>query len=85
LVRFVCEFSAVIFFQVYVNSTGESVDLLQLYGVQTQMGRYVARVMDNIFTKEEIRAIELEELLKDERYEIIKGQIKATFFIVIVP
>jgi hypothetical protein len=81
LVRFICKFSAVIFFKVYVNSTGESVDLLQLYGVQTQMGRYVARVMDNIFTKEELKAITLEELLKDERYEIIKGQIKAPFFL----
>ena len=49
------------------------------------MGRYVARVMDKIFTKEEIIAITLEELLKDERYEVIKGQIKAIFFIVIVP
>jgi len=49
------------------------------------MGRYVARVMDKIFTKEEIIAIKLEELLKDERYEIIKGQIQAIFFIVIVP
>ena len=85
MVRFFCKFSAVIFFYVYVNSTGESADLLQLYGVQTQTGRYIAGVMDKIFTKEEIIAITLEELLKDERYEVIKGQIKAIFFIVIVP
>jgi hypothetical protein len=49
------------------------------------MGRYVALVMDNIFTKEEITSITLEGLLKDERYQMIKGQIKATFFIITIP
>ena len=64
----------------YVNSIGESIDLLQLYGVQTQMGRYVALVMDNIFTKEELTTITSEKLLKDERYSIIKGKTKPSFF-----
>ena len=59
--------------QVYTNSQGDSIDLIQLYGVHTHMGRYVALVMDNIFTNDEITTITLEELLKDERYEIIKG------------
>ena len=77
--------SLLLFFLGLCNSTRESVGLLQLYLVQTQMGRYVACVMDKIFTKEEIIAIKLEELLKDERYEVIKRQIKAIFFIVIVP
>ncbi|CAF0852153.1 unnamed protein product [Adineta steineri] len=43
-----------------VNSKGETIDLLQPYGVRTQMGRYVALVMDNIFMKEEITTITLE-------------------------
>ncbi|CAF4438475.1 unnamed protein product, partial [Adineta steineri] len=57
---------------IYVNSKGVSVDLLQLYGIQTQMGRYVARVMDKLFTVEEITTITKDELVKDERYLIIK-------------
>jgi hypothetical protein len=75
-----------LFFQIYINSKGESVDLLQLYGVPSHMGRYVALVMDNVFTKEEITitTITLDELLKDERYEIIKGKIKARFFILVI-
>jgi hypothetical protein len=50
------------------------VDLLQLYGVRTQIGRYVALVMDNIFTKHELYTITRKELLEDERYNIIKGR-----------
>ena len=61
-------------FQIYVDFKGESIDLLQLYGFRTQMGRYVALVMNNIFTKEEITTISLDDLLKDERYLIIKGK-----------
>jgi hypothetical protein len=76
--------SLLLFFQIYINSKGESVDLLQLYGVPSHMGRYVALVMDNVFTKEEITTITLDELLKDERYEIIKGKIKARFFILVI-
>lgn len=70
-------------FQIYVDSKGESIDLLQLYGVRTQMGRYVALVMDNIFTKQEITTISLEELLEDQRYSIVKGKAKSVFSIVI--
>ncbi|CAF4153005.1 unnamed protein product, partial [Adineta steineri] len=57
---------------IYVNSEGASVDLLQLYGAQTHMGRYVALVMDKLFTLEEITTITKDELVKDERYLIIK-------------
>jgi hypothetical protein len=49
------------------------------------MGRYVALVMDNLFTKEEITTITLDGLLKDERYETIKGKIKARFIILVTP
>ena len=65
-----------LFYQIYVNSKGESIDLLQLYGVHTHMGRYVALVMDTIFAKEELSTITLEALLKDERYPIINGEVK---------
>ncbi|CAF4266879.1 unnamed protein product, partial [Adineta steineri] len=47
---------------IYVNSEGVSVDLLQLYGAQTHMGRYVALVMDKLFTFEEITIITKDEL-----------------------
>ncbi|CAF4387512.1 unnamed protein product, partial [Adineta steineri] len=47
---------------IYVNSEGASVDLLQLYGAQTHMGRYVALVMDKLFTLEEITTITKDEL-----------------------
>ncbi|CAF1293787.1 unnamed protein product [Adineta steineri] len=59
---------------IYVNSEGVSVDLLQLYGVQTHMGRYVALEMDKLFTVEEITSITKDELLKDERHLITKVQ-----------
>ncbi|CAF1084788.1 unnamed protein product [Adineta steineri] len=47
---------------IYVNSEGVSVDLLQLYGAQTHMDRYVTLVMDKLFTFEEITTITKEEL-----------------------
>jgi hypothetical protein len=61
------------FFQMHTKGDGESVDLLQLYGVKTQLGRFAALVMDNIFSKEELTTITKDELLRDERYQIIKG------------
>ncbi|CAF0988140.1 unnamed protein product [Adineta steineri] len=64
---------------IYVNSEGVSVDLLQLYGIQTQMGRYVARVMDKLFTVQEITTITKDELVKDERYLIIKEAVRLRF------
>ncbi len=62
-----------------MNSKGESFDLLQLHGSHAHMGRYVACVMDKIFTKEEITTITKDQLLKDERYLIIKGKTKISF------
>ncbi|CAF4301343.1 unnamed protein product, partial [Adineta steineri] len=47
---------------IYVNSEGVSVDLFQLYGAQTHMGRYGALVMDKLFTLEEITTITKDEL-----------------------
>ncbi|CAF1549434.1 unnamed protein product, partial [Adineta steineri] len=64
---------------IYVNSEGVSVDLLQLYGAQTHMGRYVALVMDKLFMFEEITTITKEELVKDERYLIIKEAVRSRF------
>ncbi|CAF1273326.1 unnamed protein product [Adineta steineri] len=63
---------------IYVNSEGVSVDLLQLYGVQTHMGRYVALEMDKLFTVEEITSITKDELLKDERHLITKVQFRSS-------
>jgi hypothetical protein len=62
-----------------MSSKGESCDLLQLPGSHAHMGRYVACVMDTIFTKKEITTITRDELLKDERYLIIKGKTKISF------
>ncbi|CAF1143460.1 unnamed protein product [Adineta steineri] len=64
---------------IYVNSEGVSVDLLQLYGAQTHMGRYVALVMDKLFTLEEITTIIKDELVKDERYLIIEEAVRSRF------
>ncbi|CAF4233389.1 unnamed protein product, partial [Adineta steineri] len=47
---------------IYVNSERVSADLLQLYGAQTHMGRYVALIMDKLFTFEEITTITKDEL-----------------------
>ena len=44
------------------------------------MGRYVALVMDKLFTLEEITTITKDELVKDERYLIIKGKTKISFY-----
>ncbi len=39
------------------------------------MGRFVAVVMDSVFTTEELCKITSKELVKDERYNIIKGKV----------
>lgn len=52
-----------LFFQIYVNSEEASVDLFQLYGAQTHIGRYAALVMDKLFTIEEITTITIDELV----------------------
>ncbi|CAF2567686.1 unnamed protein product [Rotaria sp. Silwood2] len=65
--------STLVGFIVYTNRDGESVDLLQLYGVRTHLGRFAALVMDTLFTKEELTSITKDELVKDDRYLIIKG------------
>jgi hypothetical protein len=62
-------------FQNYDKPNGTKVDLLQLDGVRTHMGRFVAVVMDNVFTTEELCKITSKELVKDERYDTIKGKI----------
>ncbi|CAF1097180.1 unnamed protein product [Adineta steineri] len=64
---------------IYVYSESVSVDQLQLYGAQTHMGRYVALVMDKLFTFEEITTITKDELVKDERYLIIKEAVRSRF------
>ncbi|CAF1207156.1 unnamed protein product, partial [Adineta steineri] len=51
---------------IYANSEGASVDLLQLFGAQIYMGRYVAFAMDKLFTVEEITTIIKDEVVKDE-------------------
>ncbi|CAF1321601.1 unnamed protein product [Adineta steineri] len=70
---------------IYVNSEGVSVDLLQLYGAQTHIGHYVALVMDKLFTFEEITTITKDELVKDERYLIIKGKKSSTGNVTVQP
>ena len=47
------------------------------------MGRYVALAMDKILTTEELSNITLEALLKDERYQIIKGEVEKSAVIII--
>ncbi|CAF0723484.1 unnamed protein product [Adineta steineri] len=64
---------------IYVYSEGVSVDLLQLSGAQTHMGRYVALVLDKLFTFEEITTITKEELVKDQRYLIIEKAVRSRF------
>ena len=56
--------------------------LLQLHGVSTHMGRYVVLVINEIFTKEELSNVTLETLLKDERCQIIKGEVKKSATII---
>jgi hypothetical protein len=62
-------------FQNYDKPDETKEDLLQLYGVRTHMGRFVAVVMNNVFTTEELCKITSKELVKDERYNTIKGKI----------
>ncbi|CAF1184643.1 unnamed protein product [Rotaria sp. Silwood1] len=58
---------------------GTTIDLLQLYGVRTQIGRFVALVMDNVFTKHELCTITTSQLIKDERYNTIKETVRSRF------
>ncbi|CAF4494462.1 unnamed protein product [Rotaria socialis] len=57
---------------IYKNQNGESIDLIQLYGVRTQLGHFGTLVMDQLFTKEELISNSKDELIKDERYYIMK-------------
>ncbi|CAF3342376.1 unnamed protein product [Rotaria socialis] len=54
---------------------GTTIDLLQLYGVQTQIGRFVALVMDQLFTKEQLYTITRSQLVQHKHYNTIKGRI----------
>ncbi|CAF1263546.1 unnamed protein product [Rotaria sp. Silwood1] len=63
----------------YKKQDGTTVDLLQLYGVRTQIGRFVALVMDHVFTKHELCTITTSELIKDERYNIIRETVRSRF------
>ncbi len=69
-----------------MRKDGTNIDLLQLYGVRTQLGRYVALVMDHVFTNEELCTITASQLIQDERYNIIKGKmiIKLISFIILI-
>ena len=62
-----------------MKADGTNVDLLQLYGVQTQIGRFFAMIMDNLFTKQELVAITSDDVMKDDRYNVIKGMIIIAF------
>ncbi|CAM4843115.1 unnamed protein product [Rotaria magnacalcarata] len=61
------------------NQNGESIDLIQLYGVRTQLGRFATLLMDQLFTKEELVSISKDELIKDGRYQIIKEAVRSKF------
>ncbi|CAF3656564.1 unnamed protein product [Rotaria sp. Silwood1] len=63
----------------YQKEDGTTIDLLQLYGVRTQIGRFVALVMDNVFTKHELCTITTSQLIKDERYNTIKETVRSRF------
>ncbi|CAF5146554.1 unnamed protein product, partial [Rotaria magnacalcarata] len=64
---------------IYKNQNGESIDLIQLYGVRTQLGRFATLLMDQLFTKEELVSISKDELIKDGRYQIIKEAVRSKF------
>ncbi|CAF4441990.1 unnamed protein product [Rotaria sp. Silwood2] len=63
----------------YQKQDGTTIDLLQLYGVRTQIGRFVALVMDHVFTKHELCTITTNQLIKDERYNTIKEAVRSRF------
>ncbi|CAF3444963.1 unnamed protein product [Rotaria socialis] len=64
---------------IYKNQNGENIDLIQLYGVRTQLGRFATLLMDQLFTKEELVSISKDELIKDGRYQIIKEAVRSKF------
>ncbi|CAF0870289.1 unnamed protein product [Rotaria sordida] len=63
----------------YKKEDGTTIDLLQLCGVRTQIGRFVALVMDQVFTKHELCTITTSQLIKDERYNTIKEAVRSRF------
>jgi hypothetical protein len=58
---------------IYKNQSGESIDLIQLYGVRTQLDCFITLVIDHLFTKEELTTIPKNELVNNERCQTIKG------------
>ena len=68
----------------YKNQGGDTTDLIQLYGVRPQLGRFAALVMDHLFTKEALTSITKDELINDERYQIIKGWMAAKFTVLVI-
>ncbi|CAF3287624.1 unnamed protein product [Rotaria socialis] len=61
------------------KSDGTTIDLLQLYGVRTQIGRFVALVMDQLFTKQQLCTITKSQLVQHKHYETIKEAVRSRF------
>ncbi|CAF4137046.1 unnamed protein product [Rotaria magnacalcarata] len=64
---------------IYKNQNGESIELIQLHGVSTQSGRFTTLVMDHLYTTDELKSNCKDELIKDERYQIIEGSLIIAF------
>ncbi|CAM4911683.1 unnamed protein product [Rotaria socialis] len=68
--QFICLFQQTL---LHLKPDNTTVDLLQLFGTRSHIGRFVALVMDNIFSKQELCTISRVQLISDERYNLIKG------------
>ncbi|CAF3556201.1 unnamed protein product [Rotaria socialis] len=63
----------------HLKPDNTTVDLLQLFGTRSHIGRFVALVMDNIFSKQELCTISRVQLISDERYNLIKEAVRSRF------
>ena len=48
-------------------------DLLRLSGVKEHANRYVTSLMDQLYKPEELLAMNTADVIKDERYLLLKG------------
>ncbi|CAF1333861.1 unnamed protein product [Adineta ricciae] len=63
----------------YTLADGTVIDLLKHSGVKEHANRYVTSLMDVIFKREELVNLETKDVIKDDRYQLLKEAVRSKF------
>ncbi len=63
----------ILYIQVYTSVNGTPVDLIKHSGVKEHANRYVTSLMDILFKPEELVTFQTKDMVKDDRYNLLKG------------